>query len=86
MEILQIELPLDVRQRIDEALSARFGYDPGMGITKGEFTERVIYQWLREVTVQHEADVAAENARRNVLDNPEDGFAAPLPIPRTGRL
>jgi hypothetical protein len=66
------EVPDDAAARISNAVCSRFGYDPDSNQTPVEFTASVVFRWLRDVTLLHEADQAADAARSAVLDNPDD--------------
>ncbi len=66
------EVPDAAAERIAAAVCNRFGYDPETGMTPTEFTAGVVFNWLRDVTISYEADIAADTARSAVLENPDD--------------
>lgn len=78
MARLTFEVPDTSAERMAAAVCARFGFDPESGKTPVEFTTEIVFNWLRDVTLSYEGDIAAEEARTAVLENPYD--------PLTGHL
>lgn len=64
------DIPDEQAARIADAVCNRFG-GPGES-TPTEFTKTIVFRWLRDITLQYEAEMAATAAREAVLDNTND--------------
>ena len=56
--------------RVGDAFAATFGWESGLGVTKTEFVKRQLMRYMKQVTAQYEADLAAatSNVRQQAAD------------------
>lgn len=62
------EIEDEIAARIASAICAQNDYDPEMGITPEEFTKDITMRWLRQQTLDYEAQQAAFAIRSNQAD------------------
>lgn len=77
MAIFQMEISDPDVQRVFDAVCANYGWDSEGDETKGDFTHRIVRQFLSENVAAHETQVAKEAALGSLdtsvtLSNPEE--------------
>lgn len=70
-----VELPTSAAMRIATAVCARRGYGPTDANDAIRFVKETIFEQLRQETLEHEASIAAQQARDAVYVNPDDPLA-----------
>jgi hypothetical protein len=77
MAIFQMEISDPDVQRVFDAVCANYGWKPESDETKGDFTHRIVRQFLSENVNAHEVRTAKELALESldtvvILSNPEE--------------
>lgn len=62
MASIQITVPDAVLSRVLDAVSAKWGYNPGGGQTKAQFAKATLAAYLKSIVRDYEAEVAAKAA------------------------
>lgn len=66
MANITLTIPDDKVQRILDAFAAEFGWTTESGVTKAQFTKAQVIEYIKQVTRNFEANVAANTARQSV--------------------
>lgn len=75
MATISINIPDTQMPRVLDAFTATFGYSPTLADgtanpeTRGQFTRRIIVDWVKSNVVAYEANRDAENARQASITN-----------------
>lgn len=62
MANITITIPDAVLQRVLDAVAATRNYNPATDGTKAQFARAVLIAWLKGIVVDHEGNVATNNA------------------------
>lgn len=73
---MTVSLPASEAERIATAYCSRYGYGPIDFEDAMRFVKDHIFDQLRIITLQYEADIAAQAARDAVYTNPDDPLAS----------
>lgn len=68
MATVSVTVPDDQAQRIATAICAQHNYQPTSPEDAIDFVKQVVFGWLREATINYEA----QQASHAVLTNPDD--------------
>lgn len=63
MAIISIDIPTAAVSRIQDAFVAEFGWTSELGVTKTQFTKAQVIEYIKQVTRNYEANLAAGAAR-----------------------
>lgn len=66
MANITVTIPDDKIQRIIDAFAAEFGWTTESGLTKAQFTKQQVIEYIKQVTRNYEANLAASTARNTV--------------------
>jgi hypothetical protein len=75
MAQIQIQIPDAVLPRVLDAFAAVYGWKADSGQTKAQFARAQLVALIRYVVATHEANAAAETARRAALNTAETDTA-----------
>lgn len=68
MAVISIDIPAAAVSRIQDAFCAEFGWTTESGLTKTQFTKHQVIEYVKQVTRNHEANIAASTARKTAED------------------
>lgn len=72
MAQITLNIPDGSASRIVDAFAAEFSYDASSGLTKAQFTKQQVIEYLRHVTKNYEARLAANQSKTTIdseIDN-----------------
>lgn len=64
MAVLSITVNDNIASRVNDAFAAEFGWSADLGMTKGQFTKSKVIEYIKQVTRNYEANIAANTARQ----------------------
>ncbi len=64
---IQLSIPRSVAARVETAFKKIYQHDEGSGVTAQAFVKDIIGRFIVETVQAHEANEAAENARKNAV-------------------
>lgn len=66
MAIVSFDIPTAAVNRVNDAFAAEFGWTAELGLTKAQFTKSKVIEYVKQVTRNYEANIAASQARTTV--------------------
>lgn len=66
MAQITIDIPTASVSRVQDAFADKFGWTPGSGLTKAQFTKRHIIRYVKDMVKEHESGSQSKTLRETI--------------------